>query len=126
MSFKGKDPLGRTVFLAQDVFDHSMKKHFGFLGTQIRGLYGQVTFTLENPTFIFEDPPSEGRKGQEIYVSNVIPDWGVRIHIPVAVYDSTVFSWPPHPTIEPPVRVAMTAYDEVNLPSGKVLWKGAI
>lgn len=129
-----RDPRGYRVVLLQEPLRHSFAEHFEFLGKSRKGVWARIQDTLTDPLMILEDPPQEDpnapvRKGQEIFVSRLFPEWKRHIAVPVRAYDKESFSWPPAPTIEPPVRVALTAYDIGSLeelPQAPVIWRAKL
>ena len=129
-----KDPRGFTVFLPQERYDHAVRRHFEFLGENLKGLYSNVVCTMTDPWLILENPALQGptmgppRVTQEVYVSRLVPEYGVHIVLAMKAFDTTPFSMPPFPTMAPPVRVVWTAYDAkpTELPTGNVIWKATI
>lgn len=82
---------------------------------------------FESAAWVFDNPPLEEfrveteRVADERYVSYV-PVWKEFLVIPVMVKTVPVPRLG-RPTLNPPVRLAVTAYRTATIPTGNILWK---
>ena len=83
---------------------------------------------FSNSTIVLDNPPAEGsrefgpdRQGQERYIS-WIPDWSQFLIVPVVLSLKPV-SRIGAPTVEAPVRVALSAYPSPEIPPGNIIWQ---
>jgi hypothetical protein len=124
--FFGKDRRGFQIVFPQARFDHALERgHFD----RIKGTWGKVMAAFEssrlvlaNPTLPNRHPDAPARHGQERYVSDPIEEFGGRLIVPVIV-PVEPFSLPSGVTVDPPVRVAWTAYVGDKIPDGEEVWR---
>jgi len=127
--FVGKDPRGVSVVLPQTTFDKSLGAHFDFLESR-KGVWATLTQALQNPICILDNLPhveatmGPPRRAGELYVSHV-PEWEVYVAFPVLVIEQGSYARPGAQTIDAPVRIAWTAYDVSEIPSGNIIWKAS-
>jgi|GEM_PF-5248385 len=121
--FLGLDRRGNKLLFPQSTWEHvKLRGHFD------PGMYRIVMSSFERSTIVLDNPrldenflQTDQRKGDERYVSWV-PKLAQYLVVPVIV-KLTEFSRPGHPTIDPPLRIAVTAYPTPEIPAGKEIWK---